>query len=185
LYNVTPYNPTPTQAVTFAAANLDYVETGAEGGLSNTLLALGTQCDGNPWNYWYSVDYAQIGSAQTLAATVINGSNNPLAPLYYNQQGINTLEAKEQGFMTGMVSYGLALGPVYAYQMTAAAFTAFLESGNAPLGVLINAVPFVSYVALNPSDYPIGKYAGLAVAFTPSRGFSTITFNVSVSQVPI
>ena len=180
--SVTMYPITSTQAVTFKTANLNYVSNGAEGGISNLLLVNGTQCDGNPLNYWYSVDWFQINGAQTLAAAVINGSNNPSAPLDYDQPGINSLETKLVGTAGTGVSYGLAVGPVTSFQLSAAAFTALIESGNAPLGVLVNAVPFVSYVALNPNDYPIGKYAGLSMSLTPARGFQNIVFNLQVSN---
>lgn len=178
----TPYPVTSTQAATFKTANLNYVTTGAEGGISNLILVNGTQADGNPLNYWYSVDWFQINGAQTLAAAVINGSNNPLAPLYYDQPGINSLETKMNGTAAQGVSYGLAVGPVTSYQLTAAQFAALLGSGSAPLGVLVNAVPFVSYVALNPNDYPIGKYTGISISYTPARGFQSITFNIAVSN---
>lgn len=182
VFAVTPYPATPTQQTTFKTANLNYVTTGAEGGISNLMVVNGTTADGNPVNYWYSVDYAQITGQQALAAAVINGSNNPLAPLDYDQQGINTLELVVQGMAGSMVSFNLAVGPVTAYSLPAADFTALIESGNAPLGVLINAVPFVSYVALNPTDYPIGKYAGISMSYTPARGFQNIVFNIGVAN---
>jgi hypothetical protein len=182
VYGVTPYPATTTQQTTWTAANLDWIGTGAEGGISNALISLGTQCDGNPLNYWYSIDWMQINLNQSVSAAVINGSNNPLAPLYYNQQGINSLEGVATKTVNQGVSYGLALGPVTVYQLTASAFTALIQSGTAPLGVLVNAVPFASWVALNPSTYSIGNYGGLVCAYTPARGFATIMFNISVSN---
>ncbi len=182
VFGVTPYEPSLSQQVTFKAANLNYITTGAEGGISNLILVNGTMCDGNPLNYWYSVDWMQIQVDQGISAEIINGSNNPLAPLYYNQQGVNRLQIKTQGIATQGVSNGLAVGPVTAYALTSEEFTALLESGNAPLGVLVNAVPFVSYVDLNPSDYPIGLYSGLAISYTPARGFANIVFNINVSN---
>lgn len=182
VFGVTPYGATTTQQATFKAANLNYITTGAEGGISNTILVNGTQADGNPLNYWYSVDWFQINADQAIAAAIINGSNNPLAPLDYDQPGINRLELVVQGTSGSGVANGLAVGPVTGFQLTAADFTALLGSGNAPLGVLVNAVPFASYVKLNPSDYPIGKYAGLSVSLTPARGFQSIVFNLNVSN---
>jgi hypothetical protein len=182
LFGVTPYPATTTQAATFKAANLNYVTTGAEGGISNLMLVNGTQCDGNPLNYWYSVDWMQVNVDQAISAAIINGSNNSLAPLYYNQQGVNVLQIVSQSIANQAVSNGLAVGPVTGYGLTSAAFTALLQSGNAPLGVLVNAVPFASFVALNPSDYPIGLYSGLSISYTPARGFQNIVFNVNVSN---
>ncbi len=182
VFGVTAYEPTVTQQVTFKAANLNYITTGAEGGISNLILVNGTMCDGNPLNYWYSVDWMQINVDLAISAAIINGSNNPLAPLYYNQQGINRLQIVAQGVAQQAVANGLAVGPVTGYGLTSEQFTALLESGNAPLGVLVDAVPFVSYVDLNPSDYPIGLYSGLSISYTPARGFQNIIFNVNVSN---
>ncbi len=182
VYGVTPYPATKAQQTAWTAANLDWIGTGAEGGISNTLISLGTQVDGNPFNYWYSIDWMQINQDLNVANAIINGSNNPLAPLLYNQQGINSLEGVVTKTANQGVSYALALGPVTSYQLTSAAFTALLQSGTAPLGVLVNAVPFASWVALNPSSYPIGNYGGLSVSVTPARGFATITLQVNVSN---
>jgi hypothetical protein len=178
VYGVTPYEPDLSHQVTFKAANLNYITTGAEGGISNLILVNGTMCDGNPLNYWYSVDWMQIN----VDMDIINGSNNPLAPLYYTQQGVNRLEIVTQSTATRGVANGLAVGPVTAYALTSEAFTALLESGNAPVGVLVNAVPFISYVGLNPADYPVGLYSGLSISYTPARGFQNIVFNVNVSN---
>ena len=57
---VTAYPATSVQQSTFKTANLNYVTTGAEGGISNTMLVWGHMADGNPFNYWYSIDYTQI-----------------------------------------------------------------------------------------------------------------------------
>lgn len=182
VFGVTSYGATAAQQVTFKTANLNYITTGAEGGISNLIVVDGNQADGNPLNYWYSVDWMQVNVDQAIAAAIINGSNNPLAPLYYNQQGINALQIVSQRVAQRCVADGLALGPVTGYSLTAAAFTALLQSGRAPLGVLVNAVPFASFVGLNPSDYPIGLYTGLSISYTPARGFQNIIFNVNVSN---
>ncbi|MBV8633047.1 MAG: hypothetical protein JO002_01015 [Burkholderiaceae bacterium] len=182
LFGVTSYPATATQKATFKAANLDYVTDGSEGGISNKILALGVNADGNPINYWYSVDAMQINLDTDLAAEIINGSNNPQAPLYYNQAGINRLRIKAAQRAANQVGSGLAVGPVTQYQLTAADFTALLNSGTAPVGVLVNSVPFSSYVALNPNDYPIGLYTGLSISYTPARGFTNITVNLNVSN---
>lgn len=182
LFGVTAYPVTVPQQATFKAANLDYVTTGAEGGISNTILALGVCPDGNPINYWYSVDSMQINIDLNIANEIINGSNNPQAPLYFDQQGINRLNNRATNTAAGQVANGLAVGPVTQFNLTAAQFSALLASGKAPLGVLNNAVPFASYVSLNPGDYPIGRYTGLSISYTPARGFTNVVFNINVSN---
>ena len=161
---VTPY-PTKGNAAllqTLKTANVNVIGTGAEGGISNTILLWGTTMDGHDATYWYSVDWVQININLDLSNAIINGSNDPQAPLYYDQPGINTLQAVAQATMTRGVQFGLVLPPVQ-----------------------VTAVPFTTYVVANPSDYPDGIYRGLAVSYTPQRGFIEIVFNVNVTEFPV
>ncbi|MFZ5270966.1 hypothetical protein [Enterobacter asburiae] len=144
---------------TMVKQNINYVDTGAEGGISNTMLVKGVTSDGNDMTYWYSVDWVQINVDMMLANAVINGSNNPINPLYYNQDGIDRLQQVAQGVFNTGVSYGLV-------------------NGQTP----VNAVPFKTYVKNNPHDYGIGRYAGLSATYTPMRGFVEIIFNINVTM---
>ena len=143
-------------------ANINWIGTGAEGGISNTLIRNGTLLDGNLMNYWYAVDAVQIHIDEDLANEIINGSNNPQNPLRYSQDGINRLQARAEATMAYLISWGLILGPVN-----------------------VTAVPFAEYVTLNPTDYEARIYKGLAVIFTPASGFSQVIFNALVSQFPL
>ena len=163
LFGVTPY-PVKGNSALFSslkAASVNWVGTGAEGGISTAIVLWGTMKDGNDVLYWYSVDWVQIQEQLDLANEIINGSNNPQAPLYYDQNGINRLQARAQSTMNSGVASGLVLGPVS-----------------------VTAVSFADYIKANPADYPVGKYNGLAVTYTPNRGFKSITFNVQVSNIP-
>ena len=163
VFGVTPY-PTKGNAAllaTLKAAFINIVQIASEGGISDTILTYGTTKDGRDFTYWYSVDWVQINIDLDLSNEIINGSNNPQAPLYYDQNGINRLQARAQQTMTNGVAYGLVLPPVK-----------------------VTAVPFPQYVLQNPSDYPEGVYNGLAVTYTPQRGFTAITFNVQVTDFP-
>jgi hypothetical protein len=156
---VTAFSGSRTTKQLLKTANANYIDTGAEGGISNTLIYWGVTSDGRDFTYWYSVDWVQINVELILANAVINGSNNPINPLYYNQAGINTLQKVAQGTMNSGIAFGLVLGPV-----------------------TVMAVSFNTYVTDNPSDYAIGKYAGLSVSYTPARGFTQIIFNVNVTD---
>ncbi|WP_213322328.1 hypothetical protein [Klebsiella aerogenes] len=144
---------------TMVAQNINYVDTGAEGGISNTILVKGVTSDGKDMTYWYSVDWVQINVDMQLANAVINGSNNPINPLYYNQDGIDRLQQVAQGVFDTGVSYGLV-------------------NGKTP----VDAIPFKQYTKDNPNDYNIGRYAGLSATYTPMRGFTSIIFNINVTM---
>lgn len=138
--------------------NINYVDTGAEGGISNAILKKGVTGDGNDMTYWYSVDWVQINADLMLANAIINGSNNPINPLYYSQDGIDRLQQVAQGVFNTGVSYGLVNG--------------------APV---VNAIRFKTYTTDNPTDYKKGRYAGFSATYTPMRGFTEIVFNINVT----
>lgn len=185
VYSVTPYptfgnGSTLTQLLT---NNINYIGTGAEGGISNAIIRNGHLKDGNPWNYWYSIDWVQINVDLNLSNEVINGSNNPAAPLYYNQQGINRLQSRTVATMQQAVSYGLALGNIITTQLTQAEFAAAFARGDFAGNIAVNAVPFESYTELNPSDYADGEYGGISIVYTPLQGFEQIIVNINATQV--
>lgn len=160
VYGVTPWNRAGNGPTINAilAANGNVILTGAEGGISNTCLYRGTTSDGNNLLYWYAVDWMQIQGEQALSAAVINGSNNPQNPLYYNQNGINTLAAVARQVGQSAMAFGLAQS------------------------VTITATSFSTYTTQKPNDYAAGIYNGIAVQMVPAMGFDTIGFNLNVSE---
>ena len=165
LYGVTPLtNATLTGSLanTLKTNNVNYVGTGAQGGLSATILYWGTTGDGNDASWWYAVDWTQINVAQSLAAAIINGSNNPAAPLDYNQSGINKLQDVAQNVVNSAISFSVLNPPA-----------------------VVAAVPYATYIVKNPNDYPNGVYNGLSLIATPTRGFTSITFYFTASEIPL
>lgn len=184
LFGVTPY-PTVGNSTLFAslkAAGMNWVGTGAEGGISTAIVLWGTTADTRPLNYWYSVDWLELNIDLNLSNAIINGSNNPQNPLYLNQDGINSLQAVAAGTLASAVTFGLLLGTVVQSELSGPAYTAALENGVFAGQAVINAVPFVSYYTANPSDYKTGTYNGFSATVTPLRGFDQITFYINVSD---
>lgn len=182
-YGVTAYpmlgNASTISAIQAAHGNI--VGTGAEGGITNTILLWGTMADGNDASYWYSVDWTQINVDLNLSNAVINGSNNPTNPLYLNQPGLNRLQDVAVATMTSGVSYGLVFGNVVATNYDQTTFNLKFNNGDFAGQTVVNFVPFATYYALSPSDYDIGKYAGVTVVYTPNRGFKQILVNLVVT----
>ena len=183
LYDVTPF---PTQGnssllATLKAANVNVVATGAEGGISTAILKWGTTMDGNSFNFWYAFDWAQITGDQAVANAVITGSNSQ-PPLYYNQFGINALQAVLASTMSNGVSYGLVLGQVIQTELDPATFAQNVNNKVYAGLTVVNAVPFTTYVAANPSAYQQQSYGGLAVAMTPQLGFTQIIFDLTAVE---
>lgn len=187
LFGVTAY-PTfgnSTLLTQLKAAGVNYVGSGAEGGISNTILLWGTTMDLKPINYWYSVDWAQLNIDLNISNAVINGSNNPSNPLYLDQEGINRLQGVGAATLSSAVSYGLALGGVLQTAYDQLTFNTMFEDGAFEGQNVINAVPFANYYKLNPSDYSIGKYGGFSAVYTPLRGFDSIIFNLNATSFAV
>jgi hypothetical protein len=165
------------------AANISYVGTGAEGGISNTILFYGQMQDSNPFGYWYSADWMTINLNLNLSNEVINGSNNPLAPLYYDQNGINRLQNRAVQTANQAITNGLALGNVIATTLPALQFAANFEAGLYAGQLAINAEPFAVYTAENPSAYATGTYGGIAIVYTPLRGFTQILVYLNLTNL--
>lgn len=184
LSGVTPF-PTRGMSATLAAlktANVNVISTAAQGGLTPNMLLWGVTQDGNDGAFWYSVDWAQIQSSLALSSAVISGSNNAVNPLYYNQQGVNTLQDVLVAVMNQAVTYGLANGTVVGTRLDPATFNQNLANGVYAGQIVVNAVPYAVYTAQNPGDYAIGKYAGFTAVYIVQNGFKQIVFNILVTQ---
>ena len=183
-YGVTPYPVVGNGALFTAwkAAGVNWIGTGYEGGISTAIWLWGTTADGNPINYWYSVDWLEINIDINLSNAIINGSNNPQSPLYLNQDDINTLQAVAAGTLTSAVTFGLLLGTVVQTEYDGPSYSAALEAGTFAGQAVINAVPFVAYFTANRGDYATGTYNGFSATVTPLRGFEQVTFYINVTN---
>jgi hypothetical protein len=160
LYGVTAWPKNNSSIVTMNTNNVNYVDTGAEGGISNTILKMGVVADSTQINHWYAIDWTNINGHLMLANTIINGSNNTINPLYYDQNGINRLQATLQDVINQGVSFGLI--------------------GGTPV---VSAIDYKTYTAANPTHYALGIYNGLSVIIATQQGFQTITFNLTVTNL--
>jgi len=184
LQDVTAY-PTKGNGATltaFKAAGVNYVGTGAEGGISSEILFWGTTMDVRPFTYWYSVDWIQINTDLDVTNAVINGSNDPTNPLYYNQNGIDRLQDVGAATLSKAVSYGLANGTVTQTALSPTAFNDALDAGDFDGQLVINAVPYATWLAANPSDYKDQTYGGFTVVYVNQNGFIEIIFNIVVTD---
>lgn len=185
LYGVTPY-PLAGNSVVLAqikAAFGTVVGTGAEGGISTATIVGGKTADGRDFSYWYSADWMQINGKQALANTVINGSNDPLNPLYYDQSGIDRLQDTAVNQAKNAITYGLATGTVIRTALDPQTFRTNFDDGVYAGQNVVNAVPFSVYVGANPSSYKTGVYGGLSCVYIPARGFEQVIFDLDVTDL--
>lgn len=186
LFGVTPF-PTQGNASLFAAlaaANTNWIATANEGGLSNTIMYYGTTKDGNDFSVWYSIDWVQINSDIAAANAVIDGNNDSINPLYYNQPGINTVQSVLASVLSTGVSFGLVFGAPVQTELNQSDFDAAINTGTYPGLSVMNAQPFVDWQTANPDTYQTGQYGGYSSVYTPNVGFRQIIYDVNVSFFP-
>ena len=184
-FGTTPYPVRGNQTTLgeLASADVNWIGTGAEGGVTTNILFQGKMSDGNFWNFWYSVDWAQINMDLALANEVINGSANSVNPLYYNQQGIDRLQNRAAAIARQGIGYGLGNGQVLLTKLPASQFLANYNAGLYAGKIVINAEPFSVYVAANPADYGLGKYAGISAIWIPQLPFLNIVFDLNATTL--
>ena len=168
-----------------AAANVGWIGTGQQGGISGNIIFQGKLSDGNAWNFWYSVDWAQVNMARAIANEVINGSASSLNPLYYNQNGIDRLQNRVRQIAVSGIASGLGNGQVISTKLPVAQFLANYNAGLYNGQIVINAEPFLTYASENPADYGNGKYAGLSCIWIPQLPFLNIFFNLQATTLVV
>jgi hypothetical protein len=188
LYGVTAY---PTQnngplLVSFKKANTNYVSTGAEGGIAFCMVYAGVTKDGQDYfNWWWTIDWIQIQVNIDVSNRVINGSNNPLNPLYYDQIGIDSLHSTLAQTMIDASAFGMVVGAIMMSGLTGPQLQQAIDNGTYAGQCNVNAVPFIPYAQTKPGDYKIGEYDGLSTLFIPKRGFIHVLINVVASEMVI
>lgn len=183
LSGVTPFPTQGNSAIisTLNTAGINLVGTGAAGGIAAAVLIGGMTMDAKPFNYWYTVDWVTINVPLDINAELINARNSD-NPIYFNQDGIKSVQQQAISTMSTGLSAGLVLNPIKATTLDAADFLEGLDDDDFSGFTVINAQPFSAYVNANPNDYPAGIYNGLAINFTPLRGFDSITVAIDVSN---
>lgn len=184
VYGVTPFPSRGLSALisTLIANNVNFIDTGAEGGISTAMMMPGTTMDGRDFTYWFSVDWVLINGDVNIANDVINGSNDPINPLYYDQDGINREQGVLSATVNSAISFGMVLGPVVQTALDGDELKAALQAGTYAGKTVVNAIQFMTYSEENPGHYKIGLYQGFSVTFVPKRGFANITVNITVSD---
>lgn len=182
---VTPYPLSGNTALlnAFKSAGVNWIGTGAQGGITFTTFVYGTTMDGKSFNFGYAVDWVQINAKIIGANVIINGAQGGVDPIYYNQDGVNRIQsAIAANVLQQGIGSGLIFGTVLQTELDP---TTFLNNFNSGLYVgkcVINAVPVQTWLNANPSTYAQGVYGGFTVVMTPQLGFTQIIFNLLVTQ---
>lgn len=185
LFGVTPFPTRYMNALRFTLKqnSINVVGNGAEGGISDAIIVPGYTKDNQDFSVWYSIDWTQLNLDFNTANAVINGNNNRLNPLFYDQPGIDRLQAVGASTLSSAITFQMIQGTVVQTSLDGPVFAENISNDDYTDLCVINAVPFVTYSLENPGDYKIGLYAGFQALFIPKRGFDHIVYNVLVTEL--
>ncbi|CAB4132103.1 hypothetical protein UFOVP136_40 [uncultured Caudovirales phage] len=162
---------------------INFVITGIEGGIpQNKYWEIGRCASGETFDFWYAVDWAAITMQLYIANTVLNGNNNNIAPLYYEQNGVDTLQSVAVNVLRRGTVYGLLYGDTLSVSLDSQTFAHNISQGVYAGRNVLNAIPVSTYTKDNPSDYAQGLYGGFQARIIPQRGFENIVFNLNATQ---
>lgn len=162
---------------------INFVITGIEGGIpQNNYWEIGRVVSGESFDFWYAVDWTAITMQQAIANAILNGNNNNIAPLYYNQDGVDTLQTVASNVIRRGTVYGLLFGDTVTVSLDSQTFARNLNQGVYAGRNVLNAIPVATYTNDNPSDYAQGLYGGFQARIIPQRGFENIVFNLNATQ---
>jgi hypothetical protein len=164
-------------------ANIGWFDTGSEGGIASGIFRKwGRVLSGESFDFWYAVDWAKLTLELDMSNEILNGNNNSIAPLYYNQKGVDRLQDRGAEVLRRGTVYGLLYGTVEAVQLPPQTFADNVTNHVYAGKCVINAIPLVDYARDNPSDYSQHLYSGFQVAIIPQGGFEQIIVNLNATE---
>lgn len=121
--------------------------------------------------YRYQWDLTSFQVETDLKALILNGVNNPLYVIKYNQDGIDILKSRVKSTLNGMIEIG--------------AVTEYAASMNPGDGSLIdvgdiNCIGFREYIQSNPDDYENEIYGGISFYLRIGRYIRQVILNVTL-----
>ena len=127
--------------------------------------------DTYPLDFWYQWDYLALNLDTSLKNLILNGANNPLYAIRYNQTGIDTIKASLLSTLNNAKSLGL--------------IDSFCESLNPATGEMVNfdsivCIPFAEYIATNPDDYQNEIYGGASFVVRIGRYIRQLIIQVNL-----
>ncbi|EGV1470926.1 hypothetical protein JF110_001651 [Campylobacter jejuni] len=137
----------------------------------NTVLLNGRFQDTYAIDYWYQWDLVAFYLERDLKALILNGVNNPVNIVKYDQTGIDILESRVKATLNNMINYGC--------------LTEFGASIDPASGELkgrgsITTIPFNSYIKANPDDYKNEIYNGISFYLRIGKYIRQVVLNATL-----
>ena len=132
----------------------------------------GRYTNGDAWDYWYQWDLTQLALQQKITQLLINGVNNPVNVIRFDQQGIDIINASVKSTLSEYIQ----LGCINTYAM------ALNPANNTLIGLNnINTIDFNTYISQYPDKYQNEIYDGISFYVLINRYIRQCILNITLN----
>lgn len=138
---------------------------------SNTVLLNGRQMDGQPWEYYYYWYLTKLEVHSKITLLLLNGSNNPVAAIGFDQDGIDTIHANIVSKLKELQDLGVITSFAQSYDGGTGEFTG--------LGDIV-CPNYYEFIVSNPDDYANEKLTGISCYIQIGKFIRQVEWNVTL-----
>lgn len=138
---------------------------------SNTVLLNGRQMDGQPWEYYYYWYLTKLEVHSKITLLLLNGSNNPVAAIGFDQDGIDTIHANIVSKLKELQDLGVITNFAQSYDNGTGEFTG--------LGDIVTP-NYYEFIVSNPDDYANEKLTGISCFIQIGKFIRQVEWNVTL-----
>lgn len=138
---------------------------------SNTVLLNGRQMDGQPWEYYYYWYLTKLEVHSKITLLLLNGSNNPVAAIGFDQDGIDTIHANIVSKLKELQDLGVITSFAQSYDGGTGEFTG--------LGDIV-CPNYYEFIVSNPDDYVNEKLTGISCYIQIGKFIRQVEWNVTL-----
>lgn len=164
---ITPYSY--QRAMKETLINTPYTFVDALAG--NNVILNARMRDGKPWEYyffWYWVNY---NVTNKITSVILNGQNNPVSAVRFDQNGIDTLHANIKSVLNNMVSMGVLTTFAQSFDQSTGSFTG---EGD------IVCPNYYTFIQTNPTDYENEILSGISCYLQIGKFVRQVQWNVTL-----
>ena len=165
-FKFNPINRVLLNKLTQYPANFVFNEVGY------ATIGNGRYTNGDAWDYWYQWDLTQLALQQKITQLLINGVNNPVNVIRFDQQGIDIINASVKSTLSEYIQ----LGCINTYAM------ALNPANNTLIGLNnINTIDFNTYISQYPDKYQNEIYDGISFYVLINRYIRQCILNITLN----
>lgn len=138
---------------------------------SNTVLLNGRQMDGQPWEYYYYWYLTKLEVHSKITLLLLNGSNNPVAAIGFDQDGIDTIHANIVSKLKELQDLSVITSFAQSYDGGTGEFTG--------LGDIV-CPNYYEFIVSNPDDYANEKLTGISCYIQIGKFIRQVEWNVTL-----